>query len=79
VARYFVCLLMGSAVGVVYGLLQVRSPAPALMALVGLLDMTLGEQAIAMVKHHLTPPALAYFDPADLRRKRGALQPAALE
>ncbi|HMJ41964.1 MAG TPA: DUF1427 family protein [Pseudolabrys sp.] len=37
-------------------LLQVRSPAPPLMALVSLLGITLGGQAIAMVKHHLTPP-----------------------
>ena len=55
-ASYFVSLLIGLAVGVVYGLLQIRSPAPPLVALVGLLGMTLGEQAIAIVKHHLTPP-----------------------
>ena len=40
-------------------LLQVRSPAPPLIALVGLLGMVLGEQAIDMAKHHFAPPAQA--------------------
>jgi XapX domain-containing protein len=41
---YLASLLMGLAVGVVYALVQVRSPAPPLIALVGLLGMVLGEQ-----------------------------------
>ena len=52
---YLVSLLMGLAVGAAYGLVQVRSPAPPLIALLGLLGMVLGEQAIDMVKHHFTP------------------------
>jgi XapX domain-containing protein len=52
---YVVSLLMGLVVGVVYGLVQVRSPAPPLIALVGLLGMVLGEQAVEMVNHHLPP------------------------
>jgi XapX domain-containing protein len=43
---------MGLIVGVAYGLVQVRSPAPPLIALAGLLGMVLGEQAIDMLKHH---------------------------
>ncbi len=54
---YLVSVLMGLAVGVVYGLVQVRSPAPPLIALVGLLGMVLGEQAVDVAKHHLAPPA----------------------
>jgi XapX domain-containing protein len=54
---YIVSLLMGLAVGVAYGLVQVRSPAPPLFALVGLLGMVLGEQAIYTAKSHLSPPA----------------------
>jgi XapX domain-containing protein len=50
---YVVSLLMGLVVGVAYGLIQVRSPAPPLIALAGLLGMVLGEQAIDMVKHYL--------------------------
>lgn len=56
---YLVSLLMGLAVGVAYGLVQVRSPAPPLIALVGLLGMVLGEQAVDMAKHRLLPPAHA--------------------
>ena len=41
---YLVSLLMGLAVGVAYGLVQIRSPAPPLIALVDLLGMVLGEQ-----------------------------------
>jgi XapX domain-containing protein len=49
---YVVSLLMGLVVGAAYGLVQVHSPAPPLIALVGLLGMVLGEQAIEMVKHY---------------------------
>jgi XapX domain-containing protein len=53
---YLVSLFMGLAVGVAYGLLHVRSPAPPLIALVGLLGMVLGEQAVDAARHHLVPP-----------------------
>jgi XapX domain-containing protein len=56
---YLVSLVMGLAVGVAYGLTQVRSPAPPLIALVGLLGMVLGEQAVDTVRHHVSPPAQA--------------------
>jgi len=54
---YLVSLCMGLAVGVAYGLVNVRSPAPPLIALVGLLGMVLGEQAVEVAKRHLAPPA----------------------
>ena len=54
---YLVSLLMGLAVGVAYGLVQVRSPAPPMIALVGLLGMVLGQQAVDMAKRHFAPPA----------------------
>jgi XapX domain-containing protein len=54
---YLVSLLMGLAVGVAYGLVQVRSPAPPMIALVGLFGMVLGQQAVDMAKHHFAPPA----------------------
>jgi len=38
---YLVSLLMGLAVGAAYGLVQVRSPAPPMIALVGLFGMVL--------------------------------------
>jgi XapX domain-containing protein len=46
---------MGLAVGVAYGLVQVRSPAPPLIALIGLLGMVLGELAIDLAKRHVSP------------------------
>jgi XapX domain-containing protein len=51
---YLVSLVMGLAVGVAYGLVQVRSPAPPLIALIGLLGMVLGEQAIEMARCHVS-------------------------
>jgi XapX domain-containing protein len=39
---YLVSLLMGLAMGASYGLVQVRSPAPPLIALVGLFGMLVG-------------------------------------
>jgi XapX domain-containing protein len=61
---YVLSLLMGLAVGVAYGLVQVRSPAPPLIALLGLLGMVLGEQAVDMVKQHVSPPARTSIGPA---------------
>ena len=52
---YLVSLVMGLAVGVAYGLVHVKSPAPPLIALIGLLGMVLGEQAIDLAKRHVSP------------------------
>jgi XapX domain-containing protein len=54
---YLVSLLMGLAVGAAYGLVQVRSPAPPMIALVGLFGMLLGQQAVDMAKRHLASTA----------------------
>jgi XapX domain-containing protein len=53
---YLVSLLMGLAVGAAYGLVQVRSPAPPMIALVGLFGMVLGQQAVDLAKRHFAPP-----------------------
>jgi len=47
---YAISLTIGLAVGVVYGLLRFRSPAPPLIALVGLLGMLVGEQAVVQLR-----------------------------
>jgi XapX domain-containing protein len=52
---YLFSLLMGLIVGVLYALVQVRSPAPPLIALVGLLGMVIGEQAVDIVKRRCQP------------------------
>ena len=45
---YLLSLGAGLLVGVVYSLLDVRSPAPPVIALIGLLGILLGEQIIPM-------------------------------
>ena len=40
----FLSFVVGLGVGVLYGLIRVRSPAPPIVALIGLLGMVLGEQ-----------------------------------
>lgn len=47
---YLLSLGAGLLVGVVYSLLGVRSPAPPTIALLGLLGMLLGEQAVPVAK-----------------------------
>jgi XapX domain-containing protein len=39
-----VSFLLGLGVGVIYGLVRVKSPAPPIIALLGLLGMVFGEQ-----------------------------------
>ena len=45
----FLSFVVGLAVGVLYGLIRVKSPAPPIVALLGLLGMVLGEPAQHMV------------------------------
>ena len=43
---YLISLVVGLLVGGIYGLLNVKSPAPPTIALIGLLGILLGEQAV---------------------------------
>jgi XapX domain-containing protein len=45
---YLVSLGAGVLVGIIYGLLNVRSPAPPAIALIGLLGMLIGEQVVPL-------------------------------
>ena len=53
---YVLSLSAGLLVGIIYSLLNIRSPAPPLVALVGLLGILAGEQVIpvgkAMISGH---------------------------
>jgi XapX domain-containing protein len=51
---YIVSLATGVLVGLIYALLQVRSPAPPAIALIGLLGMLIGEQAVPIAKKMLS-------------------------
>ena len=52
---YLVSLALGVLVGVVYALFHVRSPAPPVIALVGLMGMLAGEQLPALARKLMTP------------------------
>jgi XapX domain-containing protein len=47
---YLMSLGAGILVGIVYSLLNVRSPAPPIVALVGLLGILVGEQVLPLVR-----------------------------
>lgn len=47
---YLMSLGAGLLVGVIYGLLNVRSPAPPAIALIGLLGILVGEQILPFAK-----------------------------
>jgi XapX domain-containing protein len=62
VKLYIISLAVGLLVGLLYGVLQVRSPAPPAIALIGLLGMLLGEQIVPTVKRMVAgaPAAVAW-------------------
>ncbi|MGK9233953.1 XapX domain-containing protein [Inquilinus limosus] len=47
---YLVSLAVGILVGIIYAVLNVRSPAPPVVALIGLLGILVGEQIPPLVK-----------------------------
>ncbi|TCV93435.1 XapX domain-containing protein [Luteibacter rhizovicinus] len=51
---YLISLAVGLLVGIIYGLLNVRSPAPPVIALIGLLGILLGEQIPPLARHYLS-------------------------
>ena len=50
---YLISLLVGIAVGAAYALIGVRSPAPPLVALFGLLGIVIGEQGLPWAKERI--------------------------
>jgi XapX domain-containing protein len=75
---YLVSLVMGPAVGAAYGLVQVRSPAPPIIALVGLFGMVFGEQAVDLAKRHFVQPAQTSM-PHDRDAAHASLRPRQME
>ncbi|WP_321931386.1 DUF1427 family protein [Paraburkholderia guartelaensis] len=72
---YLSSLVAGMLVGVIYSLMHVRSPAPPLVALVGLLGILGGEQIIPLSKHLLFDSAVptAPHEPSDAASVPGML------
>lgn len=58
---YLVAVAIGLMVGAIYSLLGTRSPAPPAIALLGLLGMLLGEQAVPLAKRVLRGQEVALF------------------
>jgi len=58
---YLTALGIGLMVGAIYSLLGTRSPAPPVVALLGLLGMLLGEQAVPLVKQVMHGQEVAFF------------------
>lgn len=56
---YLASLAAGLLVGIVYSLLNVRSPAPPVIALVGLLGILAGEQIVPIAKRIIAGDGLS--------------------
>ena len=62
---YLIALGAGLLVGVIYALLNVRSPAPPVVALVGLLGILLGEQVVPIAKRVISDHTLTFSSVRD--------------
>ncbi|MFT4271727.1 MAG: XapX domain-containing protein [Pantoea sp.] len=60
---YVISLGVGVLAGVIYGLIDVNSPAPAVIALLGLFGMLVGEQLVPLAQRLIRrqPVTLAWF------------------
>jgi XapX domain-containing protein len=57
---YILSLLSGILAGAIYSLIRVRSPAPPMVALVGLLGMVIGAQVIPTGRQLLASTTLPF-------------------
>jgi XapX domain-containing protein len=75
---YLISLAVGMLVGVIYALLQVRSPAPPAIALIGLLGMLIGEQIVPTVKRLAAgePVTVSWFRAECASKITGVAAPA---
>ena len=71
---YLITLATGLLVGIVYALLNVRSPAPPVIALLGLLGMLVGEQVVPTVKRLVAgePITMTWFQTECVPKITGA-------
>jgi XapX domain-containing protein len=75
---YLISLGAGILAGVLYGLMNVRSPAPPAIALIGLLGMLVGEQVVPVAKRLIdgAPLTRAWFA-SECQPKMTGVQPGA--
>ena len=71
---YVISFGAGVLVGIIYALMQVRSPAPPAIALIGLLGMLVGEQVVPTVKRVIAgePVTVAWFQKECIPKISGA-------
>ena len=76
---YLISLGAGLLVGMIYALLQVRSPAPPAIALIGLLGMLVGEQVVPTVKRLIVgePVTVSWLRSECVAKITGVEAPAA--
>lgn len=74
---YLVALGIGLLVGAIYSLLGTRSPAPPAIALIGLLGILLGEQAVPLAIRILHGQEVASFWRTNCAARVTGLPPAA--
>lgn len=60
---YILSLGAGLLIGVIYSLMGVRSPAPPIVALIGLAGILAGEQIVPLAKRLIDPPAITRPEP----------------
>ncbi|MEL0212393.1 MAG: DUF1427 family protein [Novosphingobium sp.] len=73
---YLAALGIGLLVGALYSLLGTRSPAPPAVALLGLLGMLLGEQAVPLAKRVIQGQEVASFWKTSCAERVTGLPPA---
>lgn len=76
---YLIALAVGMLIGSIYGLLGVRSPAPPIVALLGLLGILLGEQAVPLVRQALNGQEVTSFFRKDCMPKITGMPPSSKE
>lgn len=75
---YLMSLGAGILVGIIYALIQVRSPAPPAIALLGLLGMLVGEQIVPIAKRFISnePVSVSWFSRECIPKITGVQAPA---
>ncbi|WP_350655905.1 DUF1427 family protein [Psychrobacter sp. S1-30-MNA-CIBAN-0213] len=69
---YIISLTVGILAGLLYGVLNVRSPAPPVAALVGLFGMLMGEQIVPFAKQFINKPSFAFHQTVTLDSKNSS-------
>lgn len=72
---YLLSFAAGLLVGCIYSLIKIRSPAPPLIALIGLLGIVLGEQGPPLVKQIFFKESTKTSQASDLAKPRALSQP----